>query len=140
MSITERLDLSVLITDDDPIVLLIHSNIIQRSELSKHKPRCFQSAIETLDFLKDNLDREHLILLDINMPEMTGWQMIDYIEKTFINHRIYILVVSSSVDRADHLKAKEYECVLGFFEKPITTELINDFRNSQIFMNTFYST
>lgn len=67
-------------------------------------------------------DEKTLILLDINMPVMNGWDFLNqYLEKN--QHRKdKIIMLSSSIDFQDQQKAKKYDCVEGFIEKPLTPD------------------
>ncbi len=63
-----------------------------------------------------------VILLDLNMPIMDGWQFLDEFIKIKTNKKILIYIVSSSIDPADTEKAKKYESVSNFIVKPITVD------------------
>jgi CheY-like chemotaxis protein len=128
------MDLTVIIVDDDPIVLFLHEILIKNGGLSDH-PVCFPGAIETLDYLVRHQAEKnlYLILLDINMSEMSGWELLDLIEAQLSSKGIYTIMVTSSVDRADHEKIKNYHHVIGYLEKPLNAEVINAMIRSEAF-------
>ncbi|MCU0394165.1 MAG: response regulator, partial [Thermoflexibacter sp.] len=75
-----------------------------------------------------------IILLDINMPEMDGWQFLDEylaIQPPLAKYaRVY--VVTSSIDGADLTKAKTINGVFDFIVKPIQKDkLIEIFKAFQ---------
>ncbi|MGM1057300.1 MAG: response regulator [Bacteroidota bacterium] len=71
------------------------------------------------------------VLLDINMPVLDGWGVLDHLEKlnlaTIKNIQLYI--VSSSMDKSDVLKANQYGLVKKFFHKPLKKEDILEILN-----------
>ena len=114
--------LKVLIIDDDDIVRLVQGKLIQNCGVSKD-PLKFKLASEALDFLKSATNEHHyLLLLDINMPMMNGWQFLEEIEKMLVKDNIYVFMVTSSIDYNDKEKSKNYNNIINFLEKPITSQ------------------
>jgi CheY-like chemotaxis protein len=69
-------------------------------------------------------DTKHLVLLDINMPVMTGWEFLDRIQDQPVAERVKVAMVTSSVDRSDKVKAETYAQVVSFLEKPVTNDML----------------
>lgn len=64
-----------------------------------------------------------VILLDINMPIMDGWQFLDeFIQLPLYSRQPLIYVVSSSVDQQDIDKANAYSQVTSYLSKPLKAE------------------
>jgi CheY-like chemotaxis protein len=63
-----------------------------------------------------------VILLDINMPIMDGWDFLEWFTgfKSRMARSIPIFMVSSSIDWRDIERAKSYPDVLDYISKPIT--------------------
>lgn len=116
-----------MIIDDDPINNHICSKYIDLAfpgayTISFTNPEEALGHIHSVYALPETA--EAILLLDINMPILTGWEVLDRfanfpdeIKKKF---RIYIL--SSSIAWEDKNLADEHPLVSGFIEKPITTE------------------
>jgi CheY-like chemotaxis protein len=64
-----------------------------------------------------------LILLDINMPVMDGFEFLDAYEKLQINRKepILIILLTTSTNLRDVERAKRYK-VTGYLEKPLSDE------------------
>lgn len=114
--------LKVLIIDDDSIVLFIQEKMLKKCEISSN-PFTFKDGRKALNFLKLQEPENHiLVLLDINMPLMNGWEFLEEIKNLPIYPNVKVLMVTSSIDGYDKQKAKIYNSVIGFIEKPISTE------------------
>lgn len=118
-------DLIVLI-DDDPINNLINKRLIKKSELSSCIKE-FLEAEEALKYIQELTPlKKALILVDINMPVMNGWDFLKeygYLE-SYRDDKIIML--SSSIDFQDRQKSKDFPYVEGFIEKPLTFEKLNE--------------
>lgn len=63
-----------------------------------------------------------VILLDINMPVMDGWDFLEWVtaNKPLFAKNIPIFMVSSSIDWRDIERAKSYDSVMDYISKPLT--------------------
>ena len=82
------------------------------------------------DYLKSEFFNSHaassILLLDINMPTMTGWDFLEKYEELDqrVKDQISIYILSSSVDPRDKEKAANNKYVKGYLEKPLQVEVI----------------
>jgi|SRR5579872_2434756 len=116
-----------MIIDDDPINNHICTKYIQLAFPGAHTISFTdpQKGVDHIDSAYSLPGQANtILLLDINMPILNGWQVLDRfanfpneIKKKF---RIYIL--SSSIAWEDKNKAESHPLVSGFIEKPITIE------------------
>ncbi|MDN3202548.1 response regulator [Algoriphagus sediminis] len=117
---------NILLVDDDPINNLINQRLISKVELGEMTHE-FLAGMSALEFLqKLDPSEKSLILLDINMPVMNGWEFLDNYLDRFSNRNDIILILSSSIDFLDRIKAQEYSIVSGFLEKPLTIEKLTE--------------
>jgi len=119
-----KLDL-VCVIDDDLIYSIAVKHIINRSAISENVV-FFKNGQTALDFFEKNLEKldllPDLILLDLNMPVLDGWQFLDKYEPLIdtIEKVIPVYIVSSSIDDEEHRKAESFKSVKNFITKPIT--------------------
>jgi CheY-like chemotaxis protein len=83
----------------------------------------FSSGQEALNYLRKNNDPEKhfLILLDLNMPVLNGWEFLQLTEEDSMAANIYVVIVTSSINREDYIRSKDFKQVIGFFRKPLDT-------------------
>jgi CheY-like chemotaxis protein len=115
---------SIILVDDDPINNLINKRLVSKLAIAPKIEEFLEAerAIEKIRTLSS--EQNILIFLDINMPVMNGWDFLNQYLIEFKDRKDKIVVLSSSIDFQDRQKAKEFGCVEGFIEKPLTPEKI----------------
>ena len=123
---------TVLLIDDDEPTNFIHKKIIQGTDLVE-AIHIVHSGREALNFLsrKDNQVNEKpipdLIFLDINMPAMDGWEFLtQYKMLTVTEKTIIIVMLTTSLNPDDEMKAKEIKEVYGYRNKPLTRLMLEE--------------
>ena len=120
---------TVCIIDDDPIFRFgtkkLMENIDVQLDFLVYKNG--QEAIDGLSSkVKLNANMPDVILLDLNMPIMDGWQFLDELFTIPGAVGIPIYIVSSSVDSRDIDKAKTYKMVSNYIVKPFSLSKVQD--------------
>ena len=120
---------SILLIDDEDINLFILQNLLRLSGINADIV-FFNTAMKGINYLQDLIDKGEkfpdLILLDIEMPVMNGWDFLD-IYKQFDKTHIYdckVIIFTTSIVEQDMVKAKSYEEVEDFVNKPMTIEML----------------
>jgi CheY-like chemotaxis protein len=96
----------IFIVDDDPIHQQIANIMIRRQGIGENV-KTFSDAQDTLDYLKKHQHEPDLlpdlILLDLNMPVMDGWEFLKDYAGFYENlsKEIGIFVLTSSIDDKD---------------------------------------
>lgn len=70
-----------------------------------------------------------VILLDINMPGMTGFEFLEEISglEAIRNRCVVILMMSSSTSPADKVRASSFTLVKGYLPKPVDDAQLQQF-------------
>jgi CheY-like chemotaxis protein len=126
---------SLLLLDDDLIQHKITELIIKRLDFPL-KYTLYTHAQEVLTYLiknhKNFSELPDLIILDLDMPEISGWDFLDIFEifKHYFAKQISIVILTNSMDERDRERITNYESVKGFYSKPFTQEAMEDILNS----------
>ncbi|MEJ6981075.1 response regulator [Pedobacter sp. P351] len=119
----------VFIIDDDPIHQRIAQIMITKHQLYDEFVS-YTEAAKAIEALENNYKNPELlpdvILLDLNMPVMDGWDFLERFDKIkdMFTKEIRIFIVSSSVDEKDISRSQSYSTVKGFISKPLNPEII----------------
>lgn len=116
---------SVFIIDDDPIYVGALKHLIRYASFCNNF-KIFENGQKALDELSEifrlKSEKPDVILLDINMPVMDGWQFLDELSTYEESKDLIIYIVSSSNDPED-LKLAEMHGKSGFYiNKPLDVE------------------
>nr|WP_321221718.1 response regulator [uncultured Psychroserpens sp.] len=117
------------IIDDDNIYVNLVKKIIETKKLCDNL-LVFKDGKDGIDYfeaLLQNLNQKgipEIILLDINMPIMDGWEFIERFTKiqNKFDKRITLYVVSSSINVTDIDKAKSLSTVQNYLVKPVNID------------------
>ena len=120
----------VAIIDDDRVFQKITWMKITRKKYAR-KVLMFSDGDQAIRFIEgnaDNLDElPDIILLDLNMPVMDGWDFMNAFVKIRprIGKKITIFVATSSVNPEDQRRATEVSAVTDYVIKPISDDSLN---------------
>ena len=117
----------ILLVDDNEWELFLHQELF-----SMDKVDCellpFTSANDALNYLQlhDNNSNQYLILSDLNMPGMNGFEFLDNIKKLSydLQERIKFFLISSTLNYYEVKKAKSTPGIQEFYSKPF---VVSDF-------------
>ncbi|MDR3716354.1 MAG: response regulator [Puia sp.] len=115
------------IIDDDEIYQLVMKRTIEQSGLVKSVLQ-FYDGEEAIYFFKEKQTSTgmlpEMILLDLNMPYMNGWQFLDEFLKIEFekDYKLSIFIVTSSSTTEEIDRAKDYSIVSGYHIKPISKD------------------
>ena len=121
---------NVFVVDDDKVHHFIIRKLLEKNDLQVN-PTFFENGFDALcainESVKNNLNVPDLILLDINMPILDGWQFMEemkHLPKDVLG-QITLYVVSSSESYFNAEKVEYFESMIdGYIVKPMTNDVI----------------
>lgn len=116
--------LNFILIDDDVIQLFLikktlNDNFDFSEVVSFSMP---EAAIEYIYSLKEVDFNDLIILLDLNMPAMTGWEVLDHLKLKYgpqLPENAKVFILSSSDLPEDICKSEDYPMLSGFYSKPL---------------------
>lgn len=130
---------SILLIDDDTATNFISKMLIKKAGITKHI-ETVSNGKQALDYLTNSgkyekLDvdfpKPMLILLDINMPVMDGWEFAEAFSKleSYKKGEITVIMLTSSLNPDDKERARNIDAISGFQNKILTMGAIVDIMN-----------
>ena len=113
-----------MLVDDERIDLTLYKRILKRSNLVEDIVT-FSYATDALRYLEDPASPEvDLILLDINMPAMSGFEFLEAAAQHLppANQAPVIIMLTTSLNPRDRAMAESFEAVKAYINKPFESE------------------
>jgi CheY-like chemotaxis protein len=121
---------SILLIDDDKATNFISKMLIKKTAITDHIETVLNGK-QALEYLTNTgkysnpsatTPQPMLILLDINMPVMDGWEFVEAYQNLKKDYTTEIIMLTSSVNPDDRERAKKYPAISGFQNKILKLE------------------
>ena len=113
------------IIDDDAIFVFVLKKLLEKNGNFGNMID-FKNGNDAIDILfSKQSELPCVILLDLNMPIIDGWQFLDQLEDSDLKDQLNVYIMSSSIDRTDIEKSKTYSIVKDFISKPVNADKLN---------------
>lgn len=116
----------VLLIDDEPMTNRIQSEMIHAADFAGEIAVC-RNGREALAYLDRALEEgtwPEVIFLDINMPEMNGWEFLDAFRLRAYKDKPFIFLQSATQNEADKKRVETYPEIIEFIKKPVNIEVL----------------
>lgn len=128
----------ILLVDDDDTSNFINKLVLKGMDISG-EINVSTNGEDALNYLIENCESDSnkvghtLILLDINMPVMNGFEFLDALKEhpELREDDLKICMLTSSTNPEDIKRAKQYN-IYGYLDKPLTAEKIKEVFNDTI--------
>jgi len=110
-----------LVADDSPIMRKIIRTNLEKINVKLIKEA--KNGSETLSVLRQ--EAINLLFLDLNMPEPTGWEILDQLHKENKTAEICVIIVSSEISEESRDGLKKSGAA-GFIPKPFSIQVFQD--------------
>ena len=120
----KKIDLTYIL-DDDNIFIFVLMKLLAKNE-NFNTVLEFKNGKDLLETLTNSTGSiPNVILLDINMPVLDGWQFLEKLEELPHKNRFNVFIMTSSIDANDIEKSKLFSTVKDFISKPINKEKLD---------------
>lgn len=114
----------IMMIDDDSMTAFINKRILKIIGYTG-KTITFPNGQAALQYMQGACSNEEklpdLILVDINMPKMNGWEFLDaFSEIHSIDKSISVVMLTNSVNKEDTIRSSQYEVVDHILNKPLS--------------------
>ncbi|WP_158996099.1 response regulator [Mucilaginibacter sp. L196] len=120
---------TLFVADDNELDLRIIRLNLARNAVFGHV-LYFNDGKPLWDYIKSNIDDAvnlpDVIFLDLKMPEMDGWGVLESLEKNYarLAKPISVYIISTSIDITERREALSYHFVKEFISKPLYRDKI----------------
>ncbi len=117
----------VLCIEDDSVTQFLNKIELEDAGFCEKMEEAWNGQValdyyEALSKEEDGLSKApEIILLDLNMPVMDGWEFLEIFLKKYpqFSERTMVFVVTSSINPADKIRSHKEDAVKGFLSKPL---------------------
>ena len=112
----------ILVADDSKII----SNIVDRAFRDEYEVLVAYNGKEAIDIVRNNVDDSIVgLLLDLNMPEVDGFAVLDYFKENNLFRRIPVCIITGDVQRERIDRAFNYD-IVDVLAKPFTFDSVRE--------------
>ena len=112
----------IIVADDSKII----GNIVTRAFSNEYEVITAYNGKEALDIIRNNVDDSIIgLLLDLNMPEVDGFAVLDYFKENNLFKRIPVCIITGDVAKERIDRAFNYD-IVDVLAKPFTFDSVRE--------------
>lgn len=128
----------VILIDDDEVVNFFDKMVLSKLGLKDHEIKVFENVASAMRFLDSlqhaPIDRNlnGLILLDIQMPDLDGWDFLSIYNKLSDELKMHYKLVVLTSDKQEYVEEKNqyHHLISQFVKKPLTLAVFQNILNT----------
>jgi len=111
----------LVVDDEEDLTWTISKHLYRNGNREKREILCANSGRIALKILNEK--KVDLVLTDLRMPEINGYELLDYLAKSYPETKVIVMTAFGTTELESKLSNMS---VLGYIEKPFE---INELRN-----------
>ncbi len=112
---------TVLVVDDSELI----TNLINKSLNNEYNVIVFNDGLKAKNYLLDNKSNIDIMLLDLNIPEVNGFDILTYMKENNLFTDIKVSIITGDESEETIAKAFQYP-IVDMLNKPFSvTDLVN---------------
>lgn len=126
----------IVVVDDDEVDRYLVKRVVKSLGIDAKLVE-FEDGVPFVDVIRDNKRRAEaigeppppvLVLLDINMPRMGGFEVLEAMKEVLSDEEqvAFVTMYSSSNHAQDRADAEKYPFVMDYIVKPVTKEKLEE--------------
>ena len=117
--------IDILVVEDNIGSILLIKEVFKHINVETNIvfDRSIEQAVRSIE---NKVIKVDLVLLDLNFPKGNGWSLLEDCLHKKQNKDFLVLILTTSISVEDKFRATEFDNVIGFYSKPITSRKITE--------------
>lgn len=128
---------TILNIDDNKIDNVIFEKLAKRANLNNPDIQIISNPKKAVKLLQNIAKKQpfalpNIIFVDLQMPVLNGFEVLDILQKTGIMKKSEVYLVSCCFDKRDINRTQSYPDLAGYIQKPFTLAKMASILNAKV--------